>query len=413
MKANRFLLSTVLFISASLAFVSGCKYNVSQPLWDQPYKAPATPQITSVDPPSEAKPGVSTITIHGHNFIVAASDTAVSDSTIVYFGTTQADVVSMDSTTIVVLRPNLVSNSCTIKVAPHNAIVEATYGPYKIDPVYESYGGFLQNLQLGGITVDGAENLYVGETTSKYIHKITPDGNNTVIGTATNGPTDAQIGPDGNLYLTENNRKIDSVNLATNTVKTWTQLPPGKAVKVGDFGPDGYYYTGGPKTDLCIVPPNHPATLTAAQIKLAGSYATDEILAIRVYNGYVYVASRPNGTQTPAKIWRNQTIADSVGSQELVLDMGATAFASDLVTDIAFSSAGTMFIGTASVADPILIVDPATSKVDNFYKGIVPPYCNGFTWSKTSTYLYLISGNTAAAATWTVYRLDMGIPGAP
>jgi len=69
-----------------------------------------------------------------------------------------------------------------------------------------------------------------------------------------------------------------------------------------------------------------------------------------------------------------------------------------------------MYISTAST-DPLLVVDPTSGKVDNFYKGIVPPYCAGLCWSKTSNYLYIISGNTAAAQPWTVMRIDMGVNG--
>jgi hypothetical protein len=417
MKAHRLFPIAALLFWATLAYVAGCKYDVTEPMWNQPYTPPGTPQITSVDPASEARPGVSTIAIHGSNLVVQATDAGVSDASVVLFGGSQAEIVTSNANLIVVRRPNLVSDSCVIRVAPHNAIVTAALGPYKLYPVLEKYGSFLQNIPLAGIAVDNAENLYVVETDNKFVHMATPNGDNTILGGGTSKtsftPFCARIGPDGNLYVTENNRSIDKINVTTGAKATWTQLPSGKVVKFGDFGPGGYFYAGGPRTDLCIIPPAPPNPLLLTQMKLAGSYNTDEILAIRVSNGYVYVASRTFGTQNAAKIWRNLIVADSVGSQELVIDMATTSFGSDLVTDIAFSSAGTMFIGTASANDPLLIVDPATSQVDNFYKGIVPGYCDGFTWSKSSNYLYAICGSTAAAVTWTVYRIDMGAVGAP
>jgi len=417
MKAHRLIQAAVFCAGASLAYVAGCKYNVTEPLWYQPYAAPASPVITSVNPASEARPGVSTITLHGHNLVLHAADASVSSGSVVLFSGSPASVVSMDTNLIVVRRPNLVSDSCTIRVVPHNALAEAAYGPYKIDPVILKYGGFLQNVQLGAIAVDNAENLYVIETINKLVHKAISSGDNTVMGGGSAktalSPYCARIGPDGNLYVMENNRSIDRVDLTTGAVARWTQLPSGKVVKFGDFGPGGYLYTGGPKTDLCVVPPNPPVSLASSQIKLAGSFIGDEILAIRVYNNSVYVASRPYGSVTPAKIWGTPIVADSVGPRQLVLDLGATAYGADLVTDFAFSSAGVMFIATSSVNDPVLIVDPVTFAVDNFYMGIVPPYCVAFSWSQSSNYLYLISGNTAAAQTWTVYRLDMGATGAP
>ena len=102
MKAYRFLSIAISLVSASLLVLSGCKYNATTPLWDQSYKAPPTPAIISIDPQLEAKPGISYITIHGHNFIVAASDTVASDTTYVYFGTTAAVIVSENDSTIIV-----------------------------------------------------------------------------------------------------------------------------------------------------------------------------------------------------------------------------------------------------------------------------------------------------------------------
>ncbi|UCE05206.1 MAG: hypothetical protein JSW07_16525, partial [bacterium] len=219
---------------------------------------------------------------------------------------------------------------------------------------------------------------------------------------------DASIGPDGNLYLLENNRAIDKVDLTVNTVTRWTRLPSGKVVKFGDFGNNGYFYAGGTRTDLLIIPFDLSSTPVSA-----GFYATDEIFAIRVYNAYVYVVSRLYGSQDPVKIWRHPIEADgSVGSQELVLDWSTTGeFASRTIKSITISANGVMYIATDS-PDPILIIDPKTMTVDFFYKNIVPAYCKHFCWGN-ETYLYMISGDTNFEQEWTVYRIDMGTTGAP
>lgn len=411
MKTQKILLVAAMIFSTIPVFVAGCKYKVTAPLWDQPYTTPPSPSITSIEPPSEAKAGVNTITIHGHNLVVTVPDTLTPDSTVVYFGNTAASILYADSTRIVVSRPNTAGTD-TIKVIPHNAISVATYAPYTIDTVVEKYGSFLEDLQLGAIAVDNSENLYVVESIKKLVHRVTPDGNNTVLGggglTTSYQPFDASIGPDGNLYVTQNNRSIDSINIGAETKARWVQMPSGKVVRFGDFDTGGYFYTGGIRTDLCILPPN-PST-SSSGVKFAGSYASDEILAIRVYNGYVYVASQPYGTQDPAIIWRNQILSDGVAARQEVLDMSATRFGAFPITGIAFSSTGTMVIATHS-QHPLLIVDQSTGAVTDLYKGIVPPYSGGIAWSKHSTYLYMISGDTEAAQTWTVYRVDMGTTG--
>jgi hypothetical protein len=198
------------------------------------------------------------------------------------------------------------------------------------------------------------------------------------------------------------------VDVQAGTAAQWIRLGSGKIVKVGDFDADGYFYVGGTKSDLGIIAPD-------LSVKYAGYYASEEILAVRVYTPYVYVASRApsSGGQPPApgSIWKHRIVArDSVGSKELVIDLSGTAFAARTIRAITFSADGTMYIGTDS-SDPILIVNPATGSVDYFYKDILPPYCKNFYWGR-GTYLYMISGNTNPAQEWTVYRVDFGTAGA-
>jgi len=410
MRAYLFLSVTLFVTSVWLVSISGCKYNVSSPLYNQPSPYKAIPTIISVDPASGAKAGVNTITINGRNLVVPSSDSLTPSNTIVYFnGKLEADIVSIDSTAIVVYRPNVTGDSNTITVVPHNAAAEAKFSPYKIDPVIMNYGGFLQNLPLGAIAIDNRDSLFVMETTSKSIDEVTSPTDNVVLGgNAKSGqsPVAAIVGSDGNLFVLQGSRLIDRVNLPGGTVtQKWVTLPSGLVVKSGDCGRGGYLFLGGARTDLCIVSIGLSGSLKTSQITIGGGYASEEILAIKIYNGYVYIASR-RSSSSPAIIWRNKIIADStVGTREEVLDMSTTKFASDPITGIVFSSTGTMYLSTAST-DPILVVN--NGSINNFYKGIVPPYTNAMAWSRKSNYMYIISGNTAASQTWTVFRLDMG-----
>jgi hypothetical protein len=407
-----FPIAAVVLIGTSLAYMAGCAYDVAAPLWNQQIAFPGKPSISSVTPASEALPGVDVITIYGHNLLVHSGTTTIPDTTVVLFGATSAEVISLDSNVITVRRPNLVTDSCAIKVVPHNAMAVATYAPYKVDQVMIAYGGFEDNVPLSTIAIDTSEKAYVVETGTRKIHVTTSAAANSALGSTTAlAPSCARIGPDGNMYVMEANRAIDKVTLPAGTVTRWTQLPQGKIVKAGDFNTTGYFYTGGARTGLCIVPPNPPNPIPLAQIRIAGAYLTEEILAVRVFDGSVYVASRPAGTTNGAKIWKHQIVADSVGTQNLVVDLSATKFAADLVTDLAISSTGIVMISTASASDPLLKFDPTTSTVVNYYKGIVPPYCVALSWSTSSHYLYLISGNTAAGQQWRAYRLDIGLTG--
>jgi len=405
MKAHRFVTIALLLMAASMAVMTGCEYDVAQPQWDKDYSAPATPRITQIEPAQAAKAGVNIITIRGENFAVSP------DTNIVYFDNLPGEIVASSATSISARRPNLETDSCTVKVVSSKAIVVAKYGPYTIDRVLERYGSFLDNLPLSVVAVDNAENLYVVELSTRNISKVTPSGQKKVIGVATRVPTDARIGPGGRLYLPENNRAIDVVDVTTGEVKVWRNLPSGRVVRFGDFDANGYFYCGGLRSDLMIVTPD-------STFRPAGMYTgASEIVAVRVHGGYVYVAAKAPSGQTPAvAIWRHSldsiALGGNVGARQLFLDWDATGqFASRSIRGITFASNGTMYIAT-DAADPLLVVDPATQSVDIMYKGILPSYCKQFYWGKAS-YLYMISGNTAPAQEWTVYRVDLGTTGAP
>ncbi|MDH7603872.1 MAG: IPT/TIG domain-containing protein [Melioribacter sp.] len=395
MKQKSLIITLVIVIS--IKFLTACKYDVAEPMWDKEFPEAPIPKITQVDP-IQAKPGVNTITIQGENLDVSGTN--------VYFDNTSAEMVSVSLTKIVVRRPNLATESSYIKVVPNQALTVAKYGPYKIDKVLDRYGSFLDNLQLSVLAVDKNENLYVVEAASRNIVKVTPVGQKSIIGLATRPPTDAKVGPGGKLYMPGNNRSIDVVDLYTGEVKEWLRLPSGKVVKFGDFDANGYFYTGGTRSDLVIIAPD-------LSVKSAGVYTTDEILAIRVFNGYVYVASRKASSQEPAKIWRHSIDGNgNVGSKELVFDLSTSSeFSSRLIRGLAFSENGIMFIATDS-SNPILIFDMASKQLDYFYKNIIPPYCKNFYWGNGS-FLYMIIGDATAGQEWTVFRVDMGSKSAP
>ena len=389
-------------------------------MWDKPYQTPSTPSITSVNPSPEAKAGVNTISILGHNFIIAASDTLTPDTTIVYFNTLQATIISLDSNRIIVRRPDFVSDSCTVKVSVHNAIVEPTFGPYKIDQVSWQYGGFLQNRAIAGIATDDQGHVFVtGDTLSPYnLYETTSATDNRSVGTviATGAPAEAPwgstIGPDGSIYIFTgvSTRWVSRVYTSNDSiVQKWLQLP--KVVKFGDVSPGGFLFTGGVKTDLYVISPGMSGQITSSQAHVAGFYAADTIFAIKAYDGYLYVAWKSASLPSSQQISRHAFTSDStLGPQELVLDMSNTRYANDRVSGLAFSASGDMYISTAS-NDPLL-VDPGAGSdgaaVDGFYQGILPPFCGGISWNSNSDYLYMISGNGSNDNPWTVYKVDMG-----
>ncbi|HNW58215.1 MAG TPA: hypothetical protein PKI62_00895 [bacterium] len=413
MKPRTILHFVTLLLAATGLFMAGCEFDVAEPKWEEPAPSTAAVTISAIDP-AAAVAGVNYITIHGANFTGAIDTLTIQSSDKdtsyrylyngVFFDDVKADVVEYSDTFIKVRRPKLATEACQVKVVSNKALLTAQYAqPYRIDGVVGRVGMFNEDLPLAVTAVDANENLYVVETNTRYIQKITPGGDKSNTGTALRVPYDASIGPDGNLYLAGNNRAIDRLDVATGTVARWVNLPSGKVVRFLDFDASGYCFSGGTRTDLVVTPFDLATTSISA-----GFYATQEILAIRCYNGAVYVAVRATAAD-PVKIFRH-AIGDkgSVGVQELVVDLStASASAGRTLKAISFAADGTLLLATDAV-DPLLSYSPATGKMDFYYKGILNPYCKHLAWG-TGNYLYMICGDDTAGEEWTVYKVDMGM----
>ena len=425
MKVNSTTVTMAALIITALAMAVGCKYDVAEPLWDKPYETLTSSTITSVVPDQEAGPGINIITINGSNFDTALDTTTIhaaqGDTAIayngIYFGNIRAEVTEFSSTSIKVRRPNLVSDTCTIKIVPAKVHLEAKYYPYKIDPVISEYGGFNDNTALSAAAIDNAQNIYViDQTNQNRIYKITPDGSNfydTTQSALPRFPRDAVVGPDGRLYLigqgtAQGNANITAVDVSTHPYQwsIWRTMT-GKSVRFGDFDANGYFYAGGGRTDLMIIAPD-------SSNRASGMYATgtsgDSILAVRVYGSYLYVAARLGTTEKG--VWRHIISPGGVlGARELYLDFKSdTVLANRTIRSIAMTANGTMYICTDHV-NPLLVVDPVTKKMDYFYKNIVPSFGKFLFWGNGNQ-AYLMCGNASPAQEWKFYKVDMGVTGA-
>jgi hypothetical protein len=367
-------------------------------MWDKPAAGTAAPVITQIVPADSAAAGVNTITIQGQNFADVQSDN------LVYFGNVSANIISSTSTAIMVLRPNLTIDTCTVSLVSNNALVVAKKGPYKVTRVIERFGALVENLQMNAVAIDNAENVYVIEGVAPFsVFKITPSGDKTTIGVVTRAPSDAKIGPNGNLYyfnsIFPNTKEIHMVNVNTGRDSLWYTMSPVKNVITGDFASNGYLYTGGRRSGIVVVRPNRTQ-------RADGYYPTDTIQSVRVFDNYLYVAIRSG-------IWRHSIIDTSlVGAPEPVLDLTHGIFTSHLVKAFSFSADGSkMYIGSDS-PDPILVVDMATKTAEILYKGIIPNNCKHLCLG-TKMYAAIGSNTVTPAVEFTVYRIDVGVSGAP
>jgi hypothetical protein len=309
-------------------------------------------------------------------------------------------------------------------VVPNKALLPAKMSPYAIDLVSSPYGAFIDNVQFSVAVMDSLENLYLVATATRLTTKVTPDGQKSVFATpASQVPTDGRIGPDGNLYLLNKTRKIDVVNLQTGSVTlmplptTGNNLPSGKVVGFGDFDASGYFYTGGVRTGIVVIPPN-------LIVPTATLYTADNIMGIRVFNGYLYVLVKAASGSPSLAINRHQIGANgTLGAQEIWLNLDNTIAASPTISikSMAFSANGTLYLcnnvsGSTSTTtnpnsiNPVFIVDPTTKNVDYLYKGIIPAYGSQFCVHSTGlvTYLYIITGDGTSTQKYNVYQVNLG-----
>jgi hypothetical protein len=370
-------------------WIAGCEYKVQEPAYYEPHASVPTPAITRLIPDGTAGAGVNTIEVQGENFSATAARNRV------YFGKTEAEVVSASPTSLVVRRPN-VTGTLAVTVVPFDAISVARFASYTVDTVYELFGGFIEKKQIGAMTVDGADNVYVflKGTAPFTVYRVDPAGQRTEVGVLTKALTDAVAAPDGQLALFYNNTKIVKLNPQDGVESDWVKLA--KKTTTGDFDDNGILYAGGSKSDLYAVLPDGSS-------KAANVYASQDIKDVQVHGTSVYVLAE-NAAGTPAvAVWKHAILdaAGNLGPAELVLDRANAGLAATTVLkELTFSADGTLYIGT-DAANPVLFMT-ANGQADLLYKGILPSPAEKLACG-SGRYMYMVRGDK-----WELVRIDLG-----
>ncbi len=387
-----------------MAFISfSCNDpNAPSNVWNPNNNGNASPFISSVSPNDSAYAGSQEITIFGGNF------GRNKDSIFVYFNTGSGDVLSVNESSIIVIPPNIISDSVTIKVAVHGAFSFGRYeSNYILYPRIIKYGDFdALDESIWGLEADSNENLYVGLSIfpEGKIDKIIPPQGireygfiNAILQT----PYSMRIGPDNYIYYVDAvNPYIIKQNLSTGD-PSYNTLP-GVAFDL-DFDENGNLYCGGSSQNLFKVNRDLSSSVVA-------DYMDISIRAIRVFNGFVYVGGIYIGTDStvpPVGVWRNPILSSEglLGEKEIVLDWNSLSGSSSNITGITFDENGVMYISSdADIAIGVYSVDGVFNEL--FPKIISAPIAK-MTWG-SDNYLYLNYRGDPRA----VFRLDMGINGA-
>jgi hypothetical protein len=135
------------------------------------------------------------------------------------------------------------------------------------------------------------------------------------------------------------------------------------------------------------------------------------VRAVRVYNGYVYLAGYRSSDSLEA-VWRNQIIApNNLGPNELVFDVTAALGRDIQVQSLAFAEDGDMYVGTTAL-DPIQVVHPDGTN-EPLYPGVLAPEMYDMEWGN-DVYLYVCRRASVIAQTETrIIRINMQKKGAP
>ena len=388
-----------------IAFISLSCDDPNSPsdVWDPNDLGRSSPFISSVVPPDSAYAGSQEVTIYGENFGYNK------DSIFVYFNTSAAEVISVDESSIIVIPPNIISDSVIIKIAAQGAFSFGEYEDnYILYPRIVEYGDFdALDESIWGLEADNDENLYVGLSIfpEGTIDKITPPMGNreyAFISAVLQTPYSMRIGPDNNIYYVDGvNPYIIKQDLSTGN-PSYAALP-GIAFDL-DFDENGNFYCGGSGQSL------YKVNIDLTSI-VAADYTDISIRAIRVFDGFVYVGGNYSGSDSANPnigIWRNQILSSDgeLGEKEVVLNWGGFAGSNSNITGITFDESGLMYISSDdNVAIGVYSTDGTFSEL--YPKIIFAPIAK-MTWG-SEKYLYLnYRGNPRA-----VYRLNMDVNGAP
>jgi hypothetical protein len=397
----------MLFFAACLLIAqSGCEYKAPASPWEESQKKEKIlPVITQVEPAIAG--AASEITLIGENF------SPVDSLNKVYFDNVPAVIKSASATQIVVYRPSVVGDSLSINVTVAGALGIAKHYPYKLEAVVENYGHFagLDALITGGM--DKSENLYLAIRGLTVI-RLNSDGSRDLGFTGTTQSslwTELKAGPDGMIYMARSNNIVYRLANTGGAAEEYFKFPnKADRVKSLDFDENGNLYCGGKNSDLLVI-------RSQTDFQKMGFYADYEILCIRVFKGYVYLAANYLGKDAAViktAIWRNQILPDgTVGGKELVLDWSISPTIGATLNSFTFSENGVIYIASNDPETPVIMYDSGAGSFKTLFFGIIPSPVDQLIWGN-SNYLYAIGNrNLSFDDGGKLLKINTGEKGAP
>ena len=362
------------------------------------------PVIISVEPADSAIAGVRQITIQGENFLFSGEDS----TTYVYIGGEIAKIRTISEDEIVLDRPKVYGDDMAISIMIPRAQSVAQVD-YKIERPVAPFSDFQYVASaLSSFAIAPNEDLYVAA--SRRIYHLTEDGlyltELIYLPSAFRQMTDIKLGPEGYLYIARRDEELYRIDptAATPEEELYTELS--EDVNYMDFDENGNLYCGD-RDGVWILNPDKTETFS-------GHHDDITINQIRVFEGYVYVAS-------PKAIFRNIILDNtgSLGESEIVVDLANIPdLASGDITSFAIDVNGMIIICLKNIPGQSIFLLEEDGSVNPYYaKKILPVRVDQIIYGR-GRFIYLnkgisILGGTATADSVRVYKMGMQYDGAP
>ncbi len=347
-----------------------CEKEKPKGLYDPDATYNNDPVITSIEPPYRALAGLVKVTINGQNFSPTAQ------SNLVYFGKTRVPVVEASAVKLLVKSPNVVADSIPVKVAVLGALSFSNVVKYKLVRGVFEWGGYGEFDEPYVLECDKDENLYV-TLGNRNVEKISPTGEKQVYGTVPFSlPSGMKFGPEGYLYVARRSTSFYRLPPGGGAAVKWITAPG--RIDDFDFAQDGSIYAGGKGDFLYRIKQDATAATVA-------DYPNTSIRAVRVFEGYVYVGARDDGTGRHY-VWRNRILGDgTLEAKELYFDWGAQVDSTTEVLSITFAADGDLYIGTNG--PQAVVVVHRDGSWEPLYPGVLEPTSAYLAWGN-GTFLY-------------------------
>ncbi len=361
------LVKIFLLFSVFLFSFWGCENDYPDSIYNPDETFKPNPIINSVLP-DVAFAGVDTLDITGTNFSADASEIEV------FFNGEKGEVVSSTTNLVRVIPANIIGDSIKIQIRVTGAIAFAEYDSYKLEPIMIEYGVFDHFDDAYGLAVDLDENVYVSLFGNKLIQQITTDLERNDYATILRDKTSQmKMGPDGYVYYLFGLKFMLRI-LPDGSKDELFAILPGSAYDL-DFDENLSIYSGGSGNAI------YKTTLDK-DITTVKEYPDVFVHAVRVYDGYLYVAGTYSGddaSHVVEGVWRNQIVdgAETLGETELVLDFGSI-FVGKQILSMGISEDGNIYLGTN--ADEGIYVIKNDGSFGALYPGVLGPDIYAFTW---------------------------------